>query len=539
MIFSPSAAAPRRTPLAACLAVVLGTAAIFATSGDAFATWQRNHDKHPTTRAHALASANVALHHGPINHQALQAHLRAKVGAAKHADPHRPLATQTVTNCNDSGAGSLRDAVANAGSGDTINFSLSCSTITLTTGAIATPLDDLTINGPGAASLTIDADGGDRALFHYGYGTLTVNNVTVANGYFLNYYFAGGGCIASTGSVTLSNSVVTGCNATAYYFGNYLSFGQGGGVYASGSVTLTNSTVSNSTAYDYSYGLAISNGGGIYARGTITLTNSTLSGNRVEGYGFNYGAFIRGGGVYGYNGQSVSITGSTIDNNYSVGGGAGIAIVGATLTLSNSTVSGNYSYSGYGGGVFANNYSALTIGNSTIADNYAYSYAGGVSIYGSQLDLQSTIIASNVSGTDSADADFAGYTLTGANNLIVTTSYPVPSGTLTTDPNLQPLANNGGPTQTMALITGSSAIDQGNNAAGLATDQRGTGYPRVSGAATDIGAFELRRAGGQGQLAETEPAPTLSTWAQWLLAGAMGLFGFGFLRRKQLSSESS
>jgi hypothetical protein len=528
---------PRRKPLAACLAVVLGSAALIATSTTASAAWQRKHDNHPVTREHALSSANATLRHGPIDRQALRAHLRAKFGAHKAAVPNRPAATQTVTNCNDSGAGSLRDAIANAGSGDTIDLSnLACSTITLTTGAIATVLDDLTINGPGAANLTIDASGNDRALAHFGYGTLTVNDVTVANGYYENYFFAGGGCIFTTGSVTLNNSVVTGCSTLSYYYGYGFSFSQGGGVYAYGSATLTNSTISNSTTYGFGYyGGAVSTGGGVYSAGPVTLTNSTLSGNRVEGYAylpFLYN-FIRGGGVYGAGGQSTSITGSTIDNNFSYGGGGGLGVAGATLTLSNSTVSGNQSGYGYGGGVFLTAGSTATISNSTIADNYSYSYSGGLLNVNSTLDLQSTLVASNTSYSNSADADFAfiGYAPTGANNLIVTTTYTVPAGTLSTDPNLQALANNGGPTRTMALITGSSAIDAGNNAAGLATDQRGTGFTRVAGTAADIGAFELQ---STAVVAATPvPAPSLSTWAQWLLAGALGLFGaIGFARRR-------
>jgi hypothetical protein len=183
-----------------------------------------------------------------------------------------------------------------------------------------------------------------------------------------------------------------------------------------------------------------------------------------------------------------------------------------------------------------------TISNSTISGNYSFASAGGLYTVYSPLDLQSTLIASNTSSQGSATADFsyyggAAYTPTGANNLIVTSAYAVPAGTLNTDPNLQALANNGGPTRTMALITGSSAIDKGNNAAGLATDQRGTGFARVGGTFADIGAFELQVAA---PTAEKIPAPALSTWAELLLAGAMGLLGLGgFLRRKRLSSESS
>jgi hypothetical protein len=200
-------------------------------------------------------------------------------------------------------------------------------------------------------------------------------------------------------------------------------------------------------------------------------------------------------------------------------------------------VANNYSYAGVGGGVFTL-YDAVSIGNSTIAGNYSYHSGGGAYTVLGPLDLQSTIIASNTSG-DTSNADFGyygGYTPTGANNLIVSSVFTVPSGTLTADPQLQPLANNGGLTQTMALLAGSPAIDKGNNLAGLATDQRGTGFARVGGASADIGAFELQVAAGEQKI----PAPTLSVWAQWLLAGALGLLGMGgFLRRRHPSHESS
>jgi len=546
MTFSSSTATPRRTPLAACLAVVLGSAAIFATSSDAFATWQHKHDFKHRTREQALALAGKRPHanvRANFDHQALNAHLRAKFGAHKTAVPNRPAATAAVTSCADDGsAGTLRYAVANAGSGDTIDLSgLACSTITLATGAIVTGLDDLTISGPGAANLTIDAAGSDRVFVHYGNGTFTIDKVTVAGGNYYNYGYSAGGCVVALGAaVNISNSVVTGCQASTAYFDYGYAVAEGGAIYSSGAATLTASTVSNSSTYAYGrYGGAVSVGGGLYSKGPATLTNSTISGGGVYGYKYytDSNSFMRGGAFYGRGG--VSITGSTIDNNYAYFGGGGIGSVDGSTTISNSTVADNYSFLGYGGGIFTL-FGPATISNSTISGNYSFSAAGGLYTVYSSLDLQSTLIASNTSGQASATADFsyyggAGYAPTGANNLIVTSTYAVPAGTLNTDPNLQALANNGGPTRTVALIAGSSAIDKGNNAAGLATDQRGTGFARVGGASADIGAFELQVAA---PAAEKIPAPALSTWAQWLLAGAMGLLGLGgFLRRKRLSSE--
>ena len=81
----------------------------------------------------------------------------------------------------------------------------------------------------------------------------------------------------------------------------------------------------------------------------------------------------------------------------------------------------------------------------------------------------------------------------GEDNLVTSANVPLPADTIGADPMLLPLADNGGRTQTHALATGSPAIDSGNNEAGLAYDQRGTGFPRTSGVRTDIGAFERQQ----------------------------------------------
>lgn len=110
--------------------------------------------------------------------------------------------------------------------------------------------------------------------------------------------------------------------------------------------------------------------------------------------------------------------------------------------------------------------------------------------------MQSSIIAGNSAGDD---ADYApdlgaGYpmTIAGSNNLVVSSDATLPVDTLDVDPLLLPLADNGGPTRTHALGEGSPGIDAGNNSGNLAFDQRGSGFPRVVGAAADIGAFEVR-----------------------------------------------
>jgi hypothetical protein len=107
------------------------------------------------------------------------------------------------------------------------------------------------------------------------------------------------------------------------------------------------------------------------------------------------------------------------------------------------------------------------------------------------------LIANNTYGSgfeyDLSTAGTGTFTFTGANNLVRTTFANVPVGTIKNScPLLGPLRNNGGQTQTHALLGHSPAIDAGNNSAGLAFDQRGSPYARVSGSAADIGAYEVQ-----------------------------------------------
>ncbi len=111
------------------------------------------------------------------------------------------------------------------------------------------------------------------------------------------------------------------------------------------------------------------------------------------------------------------------------------------------------------------------------------------------VTVQSSIIANNsASGGDLAadvDTDAGDFpAVTGGNDLFTSVGHILPSPLIIDDPQLGPLADNGGPTLTHALLPGSLAIDAGNDVAHLATDQRGRA--RVSGAAADIGAFEVQ-----------------------------------------------
>ena len=218
-----------------------------------------------------------------------------------------------------------------------------------------------------------------------------------------------------------------------------------------------------------------SEGGGIRTSESLTITDSTISGNS---------AGFRGGGIYSVNGNTTIVNSTISGNSSSVGGG--IYSYRETINITNSTISGN-SVGGRGGGIFFY-YSLGNITNSTISDNSANSGGGIYESYGT-VNLTNTIIANSTGGD--CELGFSASIGNNINNLIEDGSCnPLLSG----DPNLGPLQNNGGPTETHELLPGSIAIDAGNNAgaAGLTTDQRGPGFDRIVNGTVDIGAFEVQ-----------------------------------------------
>jgi hypothetical protein len=475
----------------------------------------------------------------------------------------RRLLSITVTTLVDESDGSiadgdisLRDAIAAAPSGETINFAVT-GTINLTLGELIIQRN-LTINGPGADLLTIDASGSDgsrvieiddgnsETLVNIAISGLTLTGGDVSDGGGAiqssenltvtastisgNSADKGGGIYSYSGAVTVSDSVISGnvgggifnygdgdvTVAATTISGN--SAESGGGIYGyNGSVTVTNSAISGNSASG--------SGGGIYAP-HVTVTGSTISGNSAGAGAGIYGGYVsvtnstisgnsaadRGGGIYNYG--DMTVTASTISGNWAdTGGGiySSTDLTGVRTTVQNSTISGNISSSS-GGGLF--NYNGLTVIEfSTITLNEAPAGAGsGVASYGDSFTrtrVSSSIIAGNVG----SDVDFVfggtnsflsnGYNLVGTGNALSRFNQ---SGDQTgsADPLLGPLAPNGGATKTHALLTGSPAIDRGNPVAvagsgGVpAFDQRGTPHVRLhdgdgtAGARIDIGAFELQ-----------------------------------------------
>ena len=419
--------------------------------------------------------------------------LMPDLSAAGASMPRLPTAVLSVSNCDDSGAGSLRDAIASAASGDTIDLDgLTCSAITLTSGELVVPQDDLTIKYSQAngQNLTIGANLQSRVLHHTGHGTLAIDGVDITDGKYdttSGDSVARGGCIESEGNVSLSRVSVTNCSAQA------TAPAYGGGIAAWGSLYLADSTVDGCGVTTGSNAL----GGGIQLEaGPATIINSTVSNNgtsRMSGQGL----VERGGGLFIRNPATLStITGSTLSGNVSSYGGAmdiETGTAGGNVFIENSTIANN-SADYCGGGIDTR--MVFEISNSTIAFNNAGgTYGGGgicVAAGAGSLELTSTIVASNTapSGACAYDICAFGATISGANNLVISSNVALPPDTIDADPELLPLADNGGPTQTLALDAGSPALDTGANPDGLADDQRGPGYARVSGAGPDIGAYE-------------------------------------------------
>jgi hypothetical protein len=311
----------------------------------------------------------------------------------------------------------------------------------------------LTISDSTFANNSAEASGG--AIFH-GSGTLTITNSMFSD----NSARVGGGII-SAATLIIDNSI---------FFGN--SAERGGGIYnngSSGMLTVTDSAFSGNSALD---------GGGIFNYDTLTVTNSTFAGNGAS----NYDSV--GGAISNY--ASTTVMNSTFFENFAYTGG-GLHNWDA-LTVTNSTFSGNEA--GWGGGIANSGYTTggtLTVTNSTFSANGAL-HGGGIANMliayenNSKLHYVNTIIAGSTSGGDCYNAGDIG---TNVNNLVEDGSC---SASMSGDPKLAPLADNGGLTPTMALLSDSPAIDAGQDPSCPAADQRGVTRPQEGHC--DLGAFE-------------------------------------------------
>lgn len=388
-----------------------------------------------------------------------------------------------VTSCADDGSpGTLREVMLRAPSGSTIGLrALSCGTITLTQGTIQ--ITSATLLGPGADRLTIDGNE-NGAIFVA--SSLEIDGLTLTRGR-VSGDISMGGCLRLYGGVILRESRVTGCTA---YGTRYAS---GGAIYT-GTAYLYGSAITNNTVIATN---GVAAGGGIRASYHMAVTNSTISGNVATGMASD------GGGVFA-RGDSIIVS-STIDGNAADRGGGWYCAPSlfrfGSCTVINSTISGNVARDSGGGFVTTGLIADWDVAffNSTVAHNVAETgQVGGVLIQSTPqptITLQSSIFANNVAADASLSADIdtdldETPPITGGNDVITSVGRIVPSPLIVADPRLAPLADNGGPTRTHALLPDSPAIDAGNNIAALGADQRGRS--RVSGAAADIGAYEVQ-----------------------------------------------
>ena len=412
-----------------------------------------------------------------------------------HAD------TITVTNTNDAGPGSLRQAIIDANDGDTIDFGVT-GTIGLTSGELLVN-KSINISGPGADSLAVDGNAMSRVLHIGPDHTAVISGLSIINGTVPFGDLDGGGGIYNDHASLTVNSCTVSSN-----------FGlSGGGIFNDGefghaSLQFNDSILADNSSF---------RGGGILSDGsggsvTLQISNSTISGNS-SGFG-------QGGGIYSSAQQAgtaiLQIDDSTINGNSSSSLGAGIYNDGhtgnATLELTNSTVSGNSTaFNGGGGGVFndgSEGNAIAQLANTTLSGNTSQLFGSAIYNYGSSgtafVEIANTIFNSvassenitNNSGTITShgynlSSDDAGGYLTG------------PGDQENTDPLLGPLQNNGGATLTHRPFTGSPAIDSGDPTFTPPPlyDQRGPGFDRVVNGRLDIGSYE-------GQNGKPPPAPT-------------------------------
>ena len=389
-------------------------------------------------------------------------------------------ASLTVTNLADSGPGSLRQALADAQSGDTITFdpSLAGGTISLTSGKLVVD-KDLTITGPGADQLAISGNQTSTVFAVepgniVGLVTLTIQGLTIRDGLSDNSQpYCNSGGIDNQGTLTVNN--VSFRNNSGY---------TGGSICNHWRLTVNHSTFSGNSAASW--------GGGIFNYSSLTINNSTFSDNSAD----------RGGGITTFGNATVNA--SLFRNNSATTDGGGISSF-VQLTVNNSTFSNNLSDSGSDIYISseAGPTSSLTVNNSTFRDN-SFTFGSIYSLIG-DVKFKNSLI------TNSASAQNCSL-IAGTFNAVGTNfgdddSCPGFTQATSTQLNLGSLADNGGPTQTMALLPGNLAIDAATdctdyNGNPVTTDQRGVSRPQ--GTACDVGAFELE------PTAQDTTAPTIT-----------------------------
>jgi chitodextrinase len=350
-------------------------------------------------------------------------------------------------------------------------YTLSAISNTTDAGGVGLPVitGKVTIQG-GGATITRSSTAGTptfRIFDVASSGNLTLNSVKISNG-LANNGQQGGGGVFNHGTLTVTGSTFTGNSAPS-------STGtSGGGIDNSGTLNLSTSTFTSNTGQE---------GGAVFNQKTATVTSSTFTGNTATIYGG--GALLNAAGT-------MTVTGSTFTGNTGPGGGA--IDNDTTLNISDSTFNGNTGGSNGGGAII--NFGPTTVTQSTIAGNSSLYGANILNYTGFTLKISMSIVANGQSGPNCGGGQpvtDVGYNLDTGSSCGFSTENNSKSDT---SPQLGPLASNGGPAQTMALPSGSPAIDAipaSTSGCIGTTDQRGITRPQGTGC--DMGAYELVQTG--------------------------------------------
>ena len=512
--------------------------------------------------------------------------------------PEPVWAAGVVTNCNEA---ALRSAMAG---GAKVTFACD-GTITLT--CTITNTEETALDGNGH-NITISGNHAVRVFVVGTNGTLTLNHLKIVNGAtvgsgagLLNLGgivnatdctfagntasntpdFGGGGAIYNGGAMDLDLCTFTNNGAIGQNLNNSIVFGgSGGAIFNDGALVVRRSTFTGNYASGGDPG-GNGNGGAIYNEGTLWLENSTLANNGAGGAtgvkGLDAGSYDgnpagdpggpggNGAGSALFNAGTATAINTTFAGNTAWGGQGGLGGNGGTIWA----YGGNGGQGGNGGNAWGTIYDAsglLHLVNCSLANNSGYGGWGGMGGQGGPAPLGGPSgspgwFGSNGTGTGGIKSsgsllintvlsanysNFNGSITDGGHNLSSDASCVLTGvGSMNnTDPELGPLADNGGPTLTMALLPGSPAIDAGGTVGAPATDQRGV--PRPQGQGVDIGAFEYlvspiftcmtiqSTTNCQMQLSGLTPNPTLTlqistnllNWsdATNFLAGSNGVF---------------
>lgn len=347
--------------------------------------------------------------------------------------------------------------------------------------------DGVVIVGASAADTVIDPsaiDGIYRRIFHVLGGEFSIiSSVTLRNGYNQGQEEPGGTAIANESVLWISESTITGGDG-----------GQRGTVYNTGFLVLDRTNVVDNHASS-----AVFNDTG----GTLIIQKSMIADNDPSGINQggvrNFGnlvvqdsSILRNMGFYGggiHNAGVAVIDRSLIAENLAqqVGGG----IFGGNLVIMNSTVSGNRT-----GDIVAGITSAVLVSHSTITNNTALGFAPSIHGIGGSGSVEASIISNNRRESDGVVLNCSANLISLGGNVTDTDcGFTEPTDLSFTDPLLGPLADNGGPTDTHALLLGSPAIDLAVLAGCPSVDQRGLPRPEIGGTQCDSGAFELPEPG--------------------------------------------